>query len=259
MVDPRKNWLPSAGRNPVAQQWHDVGEMHSRKNRPKIRLGTRRNVSLIPEGCPAVQQWHGARGTTSRKISPKESVHRERKWQQQEKLPALQDTDVRDETKTMSHQDTWKEGRHAIQKWHDKWKMPSEKFVPRTLWYEEPGKDGLPDGDNWYARKAPRKPRIETSQTSYSSEASGHRGGVDPLQNEKREMARMGETGGISTGLPSKNEWEMDESEEWMWYYRQATEVLGASTLEEGGWMDESQLEEPRTEEVDIKTKERRR
>jgi hypothetical protein len=31
--------------------------------------------------------------------------------------------------------------------------------------------------------------------------------------------------------------------------------VLGASTLEEGEWMDESQLEEPRTEEADIKTK----
>jgi hypothetical protein len=33
--------------------------------------------------------------------------------------------------------------------------------------------------------------------------------------------------------------------------------VLGASTLEEGGRMDESRLEESRTEEADIKTKER--
>jgi hypothetical protein len=31
--------------------------------------------------------------------------------------------------------------------------------------------------------------------------------------------------------------------------------VLGASTLEEEGWVDESRLEEPRTEEADIKTK----
>jgi hypothetical protein len=36
----------------------------------------------------------------------------------------------------------------------------------------------------------------------------------------------------------------------------QAMEVLGASTLEEGGQVDESRLEEPRTEEADIKTKE---
>jgi hypothetical protein len=60
----------------------------------------------------------------------------------------------------------------------------------------------------------------------------------------------MGGTGGMSTGLPSKNEWAMDESEERMWYNRQATQVLGAITLEEGGRMDESRLEEPRTEEV---------
>jgi hypothetical protein len=69
----------------------------------------------------------------------------------------------------------------------------------------------------------------------------------------------MGGTGGISTGLPSRSEWAMDESEEWMWYNRHATEVIGASTLEEGGRMDESRLEESRTEEPDIKTKERRR
>jgi hypothetical protein len=60
----------------------------------------------------------------------------------------------------------------------------------------------------------------------------------------------MGGTGGISTGLPSKNEWAMDESEEWMWYNRQATEVLGASTLEKGRRMDESWMEE-----ADIKQK----
>jgi hypothetical protein len=35
-----------------------------------------------------------------------------------------------------------------MQEWHGKWKMPSGKFVPRKMWYEEPGKDGLPDGDN---------------------------------------------------------------------------------------------------------------
>jgi hypothetical protein len=69
----------------------------------------------------------------------------------------------------------------------------------------------------------------------------------------------MGGTGGRSTGLPSKNEWAMDESEERMWYNRQATEVLEASTLAEGGRMDEPRLEEPRTEEADTKTKERRR
>jgi hypothetical protein len=33
--------------------------------------------------------------------------------------------------------------------------------------------------------------------------------------------------------------------------------VLGASTLEEGGRMGESRLEEPQTEESDFKTKER--
>jgi hypothetical protein len=139
-----------------------------------------------------VQQWHGAKGTSSRKIWPKESVHREKKWQQQEKLPALQDRNVRDETKTMSHQDTRKEGWHAVQKWHDKWKMPSGNSVPRTMWYEEPGNDGLPDGDNWYARKAPRKPRIKTSWTSYGSESSGHCGGVNPLQNEKKGNGSYG-------------------------------------------------------------------
>jgi hypothetical protein len=69
----------------------------------------------------------------------------------------------------------------------------------------------------------------------------------------------MGGTGGIGTGLPSKNEWAMDESEEWMWYNCHATEVLGASTLEEGGRMDESWLEESQTEEADIKRKEWRR
>jgi hypothetical protein len=41
-----------------------------------------------------------------------------------------------------------------------------------------------------------------------------------------------------------KSEWAMDESEEWMWYNRWTTELLGASTLEEGGRMDESRTEE---------------
>jgi hypothetical protein len=67
----------------------------------------------------------------------------------------------------------------------------------------------------------------------------------------------MGGTGGTSTSLPSKNEWAMDKSEEWMWYNHQAMEVLGVSILEEGGQMDESRLEESWMEEADIKTKER--
>lgn len=37
--------MPPAGRCPIAQQWHDIGEMPSRKNRPKIRMGARRNVA----------------------------------------------------------------------------------------------------------------------------------------------------------------------------------------------------------------------
>jgi hypothetical protein len=43
-------WLPPAERYPVAQQWHDIGEMPLRTNKPKIRMGSRRNVSPIPEG-----------------------------------------------------------------------------------------------------------------------------------------------------------------------------------------------------------------
>jgi hypothetical protein len=85
------------------------------------------------------------------------------------------------------------------------------------VWYEKPRKDGLLDGNNQYARKAPRKPGIETPRTSYDLETrwnskrpsggqrdwksksklpdllshckevnTGHCGEVDPLQNEKR-------------------------------------------------------------------------
>jgi hypothetical protein len=50
------------------------------------------------------------------------------------------------------------------------------------MWYEEPEKDGLPDGDNRYARKAPRKHRIEILRTSYSLEAR---------RNSKRRSGRQ--------------------------------------------------------------------
>jgi hypothetical protein len=89
------------------------------------------------------------------------------------------------------------------------------------MWYEEPGKDGPPDEDNRYTRKASRKPRIEISRTSYGLEARGNSkrpsggqrdwksqsnlpnlmfnfkevntgrcGGVDPLRNEKMKQRR---------------------------------------------------------------------
>jgi hypothetical protein len=53
-----------------------------------------------------------------------------------------------------------------------------------------------------------------THLLSYYKEVNaGPYGGVDPLQNEKRETACMGRTGGRSTGLPSENERAMNESD----------------------------------------------
>jgi hypothetical protein len=145
--------------------------------------------------------------STQRKCSPRKEVTAARK------ITRSAGHRCRGRNETISHQDALKEERHAVQKWYGARKMPSGKFVPGTMWHEEPGKDGPPDGDNRYARKAPRKPGIETSRTSYGSEASGHRGGVGSLQNEKRETVRMGGTGGRSTGLPMENERAMHESD----------------------------------------------
>jgi hypothetical protein len=53
-----------------------------------------------------------------------------------------------------------------------------------------------------------------THLLSYYKEVNaGPYGGVNPLQNEKRETACMGRTGGRSTGLPSENERAMNESD----------------------------------------------
>jgi hypothetical protein len=114
------------------------------------------------------------------------------------------------------------------------------------MWYKEPRKDGLPDGDNCCARKAPRKPGIETSRTSYGLEASGNSTrpsgeemdwksqrklhllsyckeastgpceGVDPLQNGKKETLSRGGAGKLEAPASRArvNEGRMDVKSE---------------------------------------------